>query len=154
MPIEIALSDRRAKAKLFRRIAPGGAAVVNADDPHAEILGAVNLDARRVSFGMANPTQVDISGRIERLDATGSRFVLHGFDRSTTVDLRLYGPRQVSHAVAAAALAWALEIDLDAVVAGLEGVANVAGHLEAVDEGRISMSGSMRPAPPRRSTRP
>jgi UDP-N-acetylmuramoyl-L-alanyl-D-glutamate--2,6-diaminopimelate ligase len=136
LPTEIALQGRRAKAKLFRKIAPGGAAVVNADDPHAEILGAVNLDARRVSFGMAHPTQVDVSGRIERLDAAGSRFVLHGFERSATVDLRLLGPRQVSHALAAAALAWALEIDLDAVVAGLEGVANVAGHLEAVDEGQ------------------
>ncbi|MGO8898296.1 MAG: Mur ligase family protein [Isosphaeraceae bacterium] len=136
LPTEIALQDRRAKAKLFRKIAPGGAAVVNADDPHAEILGAVNLDARRVSFGMAHPTQVDVSARIERLDAAGSRFVLHGFDRSATVDLRLYGPRQVSHAVAAAALAWALEINLDAVVAGLEGVANVAGQLESVDEGQ------------------
>jgi len=136
LPTEIALQDRRAKAKLFRKIAPGGAAVVNADDPHAEILGAVNLDARRVSFGMAHPTQVDVSARIERLDAAGSRFVLHGFDRSARVDLRLYGPRQVSHAVAAAALAWALEINLDAVVAGLEGVANVAGQLEAVDEGQ------------------
>jgi UDP-N-acetylmuramoyl-L-alanyl-D-glutamate--2,6-diaminopimelate ligase len=136
LPTEIALQDRRAKAKLFRKIAPGGAAVVNADDPHAEILGAVNLDARRVSFGLAHPTQVDVSARIERLDAAGSRFVLHGFDRSATVDLRLYGPRQVSHAVAAAALAWALEINLDAVVAGLEGVANVAGHLESVDEGQ------------------
>jgi UDP-N-acetylmuramoyl-L-alanyl-D-glutamate--2,6-diaminopimelate ligase len=136
LPTEIALQDRRAKAKLFRKIVPGGAAVVNADDPHAEILGAVNLDARRVSFGMAHPTQVDVSARIERLDSAGSRFVLHGFDRSAKVDLRLYGPRQVSHAVAAAALAWALEIDLDAVVAGLEGVANVAGLLEAVEEGQ------------------
>ncbi len=136
LPTEIALQGRRAKAKLFRKIVPGGAAVVNADDPHAEILGAVNLDARRVSFGMSHPTQVDVSARIERIDAGGSRFVLHGFDRSTTVDLRLYGPRQVSHAVAAAAVAWSLEIDLDAVVAGLEGVANIAGHLEAVDEGQ------------------
>jgi UDP-N-acetylmuramoyl-L-alanyl-D-glutamate--2,6-diaminopimelate ligase len=136
LPAEIALADRRVMAKLFRKIAPGGAAVVNADDPHAEILGAVNLDARRVSFGLAHPTQVDVSARIERLDSAGSRFVLYGFDRSVKVDLRLYGPRQVSHAVAAAALAWALEIDLDAVVAGLEGVTNVSGFLEAVDEGQ------------------
>ena len=39
-------------------------------------------------------------------------------------------------ALAAAALAWALEIDRDAVVAGLEAVQPVAGHLEAVDEGQ------------------
>ncbi len=136
LPIELALQDRRAKARLFRKIIPGGVAVVNADDPHAEILGAVNLDARRVSFGMLHPTQVDVSARIERMDATGSRFVLYGFERSATVDLRLYGPRQVSYAVAAAALAWSLEIKLDAVVAGLEGMANIAGHLESVDEGQ------------------
>ncbi len=136
LPTEIALADRRAQAKLFRKIAPGGAAVVNADDPHAEILGAVNLDARRVSFGMSHPTQVDVSARIDRLDSAGSRFTLHGFDRSAKVNLSLYGPRQVSHALAAAALAWALEISLDAVVEGLEGVATVAGNLEAVEEGQ------------------
>ncbi len=136
LPASATLERRRAKARLFRKIAPGGAAVVNADDPHAEILGGVNLDARRVTFGMKHLNQVDVSARILRVDAAGSRFVLHGFDRAATVDLRLYGPRQVGHAVAAAALAWALEIDLDAVVTGLEGVGNVAGHLEAVDEGQ------------------
>ena len=81
LPTETALRARRAKAKLFRKVVPGGAAVVNADDPHAEILGGVNLDARRVSFGMEHPTKVDVSARIERLDASGSRFMLHGFDR-------------------------------------------------------------------------
>jgi UDP-N-acetylmuramoyl-L-alanyl-D-glutamate--2,6-diaminopimelate ligase len=136
LPTEIAFQNRRAKAKLMHKIAPGGAAVVNADDPHAEILGGVNLDARRVSYGIDHPTQVDISARIGRIDANGSRFVLHGFDRSATVSLRLIGPRQVSHALAAAALCWALEIDLDAVIAGLENVANIAGHLEAVEEGQ------------------
>jgi UDP-N-acetylmuramoyl-L-alanyl-D-glutamate--2,6-diaminopimelate ligase len=136
VPSEVALVSRRAKARLFRQIVPGGAAVVNADDPHAEILGGVNLDARRVSFGVEHPTQVDVSARIERIDATGSRFALQGFDRTERVDLRLIGPRQVSHALAAAALAWSLELDVHAVVAGLEGVASVAGHLEAVDEGQ------------------
>ncbi len=33
-------------------------------------------------------------------------------------------------------LAWALEIDRDAVIAGLEGASPVAGHLEAVDLGQ------------------
>jgi UDP-N-acetylmuramoyl-L-alanyl-D-glutamate--2,6-diaminopimelate ligase len=136
LPTETVLQDRRAYAKLFRKIAPGGAAVLNADDPQVELLGAVNLDARPVSFGLEHATGVEVSGRIERLDAAGSRFVLHGFDRSETVNLRLIGRRQVSHALAAAALAWALEIDRHSVVAGLEGVANIAGHLESVDEGQ------------------
>jgi UDP-N-acetylmuramoyl-L-alanyl-D-glutamate--2,6-diaminopimelate ligase len=133
---ERAIRNRRAKARLFRQVEPGGIAVVNADDPHAELLGGVNLDARRVSFGLERPGEVDITGRTERMDATGSRFELLGFDRAATVELRLIGPWHVSHALAAAAMAWAMEIDRDAVVAGLEAVANVAGHLEAVEEGQ------------------
>jgi UDP-N-acetylmuramoyl-L-alanyl-D-glutamate--2,6-diaminopimelate ligase len=136
LPTETAIQSRRAKAKLFQKLAAGGVAVVNADDPHAEILGGVNLDARRVCFGMEHLAKVDVSGRIERLDASGSQFALHGFHRSATVRLQLIGPRQVSHALAAAALAWGLEIDLGAVVAGLEAVSNIAGSLEAVNAGQ------------------
>lgn len=136
LPTEFALQHRRALAKLVRQVVPDGAVVVNADDPHAEVLGGVNLDARRVSFGIEHPTAVDVSARITHLDASGSRFQLFGFDRPATVGLKLVGSRQVAHALAAAALAWAMEIDLDAVVAGLESVNSVAGHLEAVDEGQ------------------
>ena len=135
-PAEVSLRKRRSKAKLFRKIAPGGAAVVNDDDPNAEILGALNLDARRVSFGVKRPRSVDVSGVIERVDSSGSRFILQGFDRAVPIKLQLVGERHVSHALAAAALAWSLHIDRDAVVAGLEGLANVAGHLESVDEGQ------------------
>jgi UDP-N-acetylmuramoyl-L-alanyl-D-glutamate--2,6-diaminopimelate ligase len=110
--------------------------VVNADDPHAEVLGAVNLNARRVSFGLFHPAQVDVSARLEHLDPAGSRFLLYGFDRGVRVHLRVRGARQISHALAAAALAWSQEIALDAVVAGLESVTHVAGQLEGVDEGQ------------------
>jgi UDP-N-acetylmuramoyl-L-alanyl-D-glutamate--2,6-diaminopimelate ligase len=136
LPTEAAHEARRAKSRFVRKVVPGGAVVVNADDPHSELLGGLNLDARRVSFGLESPARVDVSARIERIDSAGSRFVLLGFDRAATVELRLIGPRQVSHALAAAALAWALEIDRDAVVTGLEAVADVAGHLESIDFGQ------------------
>jgi UDP-N-acetylmuramoyl-L-alanyl-D-glutamate--2,6-diaminopimelate ligase len=125
---------RRARAaRLFRAIVASGVAVVNADDPDAELLGAVNLDARRVSFGMR--AAADVSARIDRLDATGSRFLLRGFEREATVALRPVGERNVTHALAAAALAWARGLTIEAVVAGLEAVACVPGRLEAVGEG-------------------
>jgi UDP-N-acetylmuramoyl-L-alanyl-D-glutamate--2,6-diaminopimelate ligase len=139
-PDEVLLQRRRAKARLFRQVVPGGVAVVNADDRNAEILGGVNLDARRVAFAMEPVSRpglaVDISARIVGFDGSGTRMVLHGFDRDLQVGLRLVGPRAAACAVAAAALAWALEIDSDAVVAGLEQVPPVAGHLESVDEGQ------------------
>lgn len=133
---EAALKRRRAKARLFRKIAPGGAAIVNDDDPNAEILGGLNLDARRVSFGLTRPDRVDVSGLIDRVDGSGSRFLLLGFGRPKPVQLQLVGERHVSHALAAAALAWSMHIDRDAVIAGLESVAAIAGHLEAVDAGQ------------------
>ena len=139
-PAEVLEHKRRAKAKLIRQVMPGGVAVVNADDPHAEILGGVNLDARRVAFALdpAATTRgpVDVSAQLERIDGSGTRMLLRGFDREAVVHLPLVGTRVASCALAAAALAWAMEIDLAAVVAGLESVQTVAGHLEAIAEGQ------------------
>jgi UDP-N-acetylmuramoyl-L-alanyl-D-glutamate--2,6-diaminopimelate ligase len=131
---EALTARRNASARLVKRVAPGGAAVVNADEPACEILGAVNLDARRVTFGLSGPA--DVSARVERLDRSGSRFVLRGFDREARVALRLPGERAVAHALAAAAVAHARGLDVGAVVAGLESVAEVPGRLEPVDEGQ------------------
>jgi UDP-N-acetylmuramoyl-L-alanyl-D-glutamate--2,6-diaminopimelate ligase len=87
--------------------------------------------------GLAGGTgPVDVSARLVRLDGSGTRVLLQGFDRELAVHLPLVGPRAVTSAAAAAALAWALEIDHDAVIAGLEAVQSVAGHLEAVVEGQ------------------
>jgi UDP-N-acetylmuramoyl-L-alanyl-D-glutamate--2,6-diaminopimelate ligase len=139
-PADVVRERRRAKAKLFRQVVPGGVAVVNADDPNAEILGAVNLDARRVAFALGQETrpgqEVDVRARLVRLDGSGTRMILQGFDREAPVHLPVVGPRAATAALAAAALAWALETELAAVVAGLEAVESVAGHLEAVVEGQ------------------
>ncbi|HEX8201898.1 MAG TPA: Mur ligase family protein [Isosphaeraceae bacterium] len=126
--------QRRSRAaRVVRAVSAGGEVVINADDPDAELLGAVNLEARRVSFGIDAPA--DVSARIDRLDAAGSRIRLRGFDREVTVALRPIGARHVTCALAAAALAWARGLPTDAVVAGLEAVACVPGQLEAVGAG-------------------
>ena len=114
--------------------------VVNADDPNAEMLGGVNLDARRVAFALepALPGRgiVDVTARLERIDGSGTRLLLHGFNRELAVHLPLVGPRVVTCALAAAALAWAMEIEEADVIAGLESVRSIAGHLETVVEGQ------------------
>ncbi len=125
---------RRAKARLFRKVVAGGVTVVNADDPLVEPLGAVNLDADRISFGLRQPA--DITAKIEHLDATGARFLLRGFDREASVTLRLAGPSYISQALAAAAVAWSQGVEIDAVVAGLETVSHIPGRLESVAEGQ------------------
>src|SRR5262249_12866166 len=107
---------------------------------NAEILGAVNLDARRVAFAMEPPTRpglaADVWAGLVQVDGSGTRMSLRGFDREARVHLSLVDPRAATAALAAATLAWALEIDRAAVIAGLEAVRPVAGHLEAVAEGQ------------------
>lgn len=130
-----ALIERRAAAaRMVRQIVPGGAAVIDVDDPNVELLGGVNLDARRVTFGLTRPA--DVSARIERLDATGTRFRLRGFGREALVTLRLPGASTLRFALAAAATAWARGVGRDVVVAGLEAVDTVPGRLEPIDEGQ------------------
>ncbi len=139
-PEEVRLERRRAKARLVRQVVPGGVVIVNADDPNAEILGGVNLDADRLSYAMepaARPDRpADLTGRIVRLDADGTRMIVRGLDREITVDLRPVGPRAAACALAAAAMARAMEIDAEAIALGLERVAPVAGRLESINEGQ------------------
>lgn len=123
-----AFAARKAQARLFRRVAPGGVAVVRADDSDAELLGAVNLEARRVSYALEGPA--DVSAVIEQLDTGGTRFRLRGFDREKAVWLRLIGRRNLASALAASALAFSQGIAADAVVHGLESVARLPGRLE------------------------
>jgi UDP-N-acetylmuramoyl-L-alanyl-D-glutamate--2,6-diaminopimelate ligase len=140
VPQEILCHRRRTKAKLFHQVVHGGVAIVNADDPNAEILGGVNLDARRVAFAVGSRrrrgTNIDVSAQVMGLDSSGTRLRLYGFDREADVQLPLVSLRAASCAVAAAALAWALEINPTAVVAGLEAIESIAGHLEKIDEGQ------------------
>jgi len=133
-PDDVVIKNRRAKAKLLRQVVPGGSAIVNADDPHAEMLGGVNLAADRVTFGIDRPA--DVTALIDRLDSAGSRFRIRGFERELVINSKLVGRRQVSSALAAAATAWALGIDASFVVAALEASETIAGRLEAIDEGQ------------------
>jgi UDP-N-acetylmuramoyl-L-alanyl-D-glutamate--2,6-diaminopimelate ligase len=139
-PSDELLQKRRAKAKLCHQVVPGGVVVVNADDPNAEILGGVNLDTRRIAFALepvgAGKGNVDIAAQLKRIDSSGTRMLLHGFNRELALHLPLVGMRAATCALAAAALGWAMEIDGADIIAGLESVKTVAGYLEAVREGQ------------------
>ena len=131
---------RQAMARLFRQIVPGGVAVVNADDPHAEMLGGVNLNARRVAFALepaaSTRGMIEVRARLERIDHSGTRMRIYGFDHEFALHLPLIGMRVATCALAAAALGWAMEIDPAHVVAGLEAIQSIGGHLEEVVEGQ------------------
>lgn len=122
---------RRAFSKLARGVVPTGSVVVNADDPDAELLGGVHLDARRVAFSTEG--RGEVRGEIERLDADGSRLRILGFGRDLVVHLRPPGRLAVESALAAAAAAWSRGVAEDAVVDGLQAVGRLKGRLEPLE---------------------
>ncbi len=126
-----AFTARQAQARLFRRVRPGGIAVVRNDDPDAELLGAVNLEARRVAYALEGPA--DVSAARACLDEAGTRFLITGFDKETPVRLRLIGRRNLASALAASAMAQALGIGAETVASGLESVAVLPGRMEPLN---------------------
>lgn len=125
---------RRAAARLFKRIKPGGYSIVNADDVHAEIMGAVNIESTRISFGIKNPA--DVTAVIDKMTWQGSAIRIRGFGRELPITLKIAGKAAISQALAAAALAWAEGIGVEAIAEGLEAVAALPGRLEPINEGQ------------------
>jgi UDP-N-acetylmuramoyl-L-alanyl-D-glutamate--2,6-diaminopimelate ligase len=131
---EVVRERRGAYARLVRRVRPGGVVVVDEDEPDSEILGAVNLDADRVSIGIDRAA--NLQGVVESADVRGSRFRLVGGGLDAAVTLRLGGIESVRHALAAAAVAARRGVSLGEIVAGLEAVAGLPGRFESVEEGQ------------------
>jgi len=122
-----------AKRRLFELLKPEAAAIVNADDPHANAM-AQTTKARVVRFGLHQPA--DVQAKITRADLSGSRFTITGERMQGEFELQLAGPHNVSNALAAITAANELGIDVAAIKEGLQQLAHVPGRLQRVDSNR------------------
>ncbi|UZN04941.1 UDP-N-acetylmuramoyl-tripeptide--D-alanyl-D-alanine ligase [Cellulomonas sp. S1-8] len=120
----------RAKAEIVAGLVPGGTAVLNGDDPRVRAMAA-DAPGPVVLFGAAPDAQV----RVEdvRLDGHGrARFrlvrVVDGERDGRDVELRLVGEHHVHNALAAAAAALAVGLDLDEIAAGLSAADALSPH--------------------------
>ena len=107
----------REKGQLFRAMNPGGLAVVNTDDPWVRRLGK-SFKGDTITYGKSG--EVRGESRVSR--AAGFEFTLCVGSRRQGIRLRLCGEHNVANAVAAAAMAYGLGADLEAMRAGLEAV--------------------------------
>jgi UDP-N-acetylmuramoyl-L-alanyl-D-glutamate--2,6-diaminopimelate ligase len=116
-----------AKRRLFDA---GPPAAVNVGDEWGRRLAAGLAASMLLTFGFAD----DADLRPERLELTpaGAAFTAGGLEIRT----RLRGRFNVENALAAIALARLVDVEDDAIVAGLAGVDGVPGRFEAVDEGQ------------------
>jgi UDP-N-acetylmuramoyl-tripeptide--D-alanyl-D-alanine ligase len=106
-----------AKGELVRGLAPGGTAVLNADDPRVVAMRALT-DGPVLTFGRAEHADVRVLDLA--LDACGRpSFTLRTADASARVALPLVGAHQALNASAAAAAGLAAGIPLDVAAQGL-----------------------------------
>jgi UDP-N-acetylmuramoyl-tripeptide--D-alanyl-D-alanine ligase len=106
-----------AKGELPAALPAGGVAVLNADDPRVAAMAA-RTAATVVTFGQSAGADVRAEQiRSDALSRAGFRLVTSA--GSAPVQLRLHGEHHVTNALAAAALAGELGMDLDAIAAGL-----------------------------------
>ncbi|MEV5967603.1 UDP-N-acetylmuramoyl-tripeptide--D-alanyl-D-alanine ligase [Kribbella sp. NPDC051952] len=106
-----------AKGELVQGLAPGGTAVLNADDPRVVAMRALT-DGQVLTFGRAEHADVRV------LDVTLDRlarpsFTLQTADAAAPVALPLLGAHQALNASAAAAAGLAAGITLDAIAKAL-----------------------------------
>jgi UDP-N-acetylmuramoyl-tripeptide--D-alanyl-D-alanine ligase len=118
----------QAKSEIFAGMPDTGVAVLNADDSFFAYWRERAQPRRCVSFGLT--AQSDVWADVERA-FPAAQFTLHAQGEHIAITLPLPGVHNVYNALAAAAAARALEMDLDRIRAGLERVAPVPGRLVA-----------------------
>jgi UDP-N-acetylmuramoyl-L-alanyl-D-glutamate--2,6-diaminopimelate ligase len=121
-----------AKRALFTGAQPPPAAV-NVGDAYGRRLAEELADAARaplVTFGLREHADVRADGL--EVTASGSRFQAAGI----AVETRLRGLFNVENVLATVATGLLLDVDEEAIAAGIESVDGVPGRFEVVDEGQ------------------
>ncbi|MCP4202141.1 MAG: UDP-N-acetylmuramoyl-L-alanyl-D-glutamate--2,6-diaminopimelate ligase [bacterium] len=124
-----------AKRRLFEQLKPEGRAVLNVDDPYGRRL-ADDLGARGVRLTTFGERDGDVSVVEAALSIEGIGATLRTPRGELSVSSRLRGRLNLLNLSAAVACGEALELDAEAVIAGLERLGPVAGRLEPVDRGQ------------------
>ena len=115
------------KGALYQALPADGVAIINADDAFASFFAGLAGARKLLRFGLDRPAEVGAVIVEQRID--GSRFMLSTPRGDVEVNLPLPGRHNVANALAATAVALALEVPLGTIVAGLEHVSGVAGRL-------------------------
>lgn len=110
-----------AKAQLVLGLAPGGVAVLNADDPNVRLLAEVVPAGVRVAWFSERDARIDVSAR-------GTRFTLDG----QHFELSVIGRVHAMNAMAAALATRALGYPDDAIRRGLAAFEGVPGRFQIV----------------------
>jgi UDP-N-acetylmuramoyl-tripeptide--D-alanyl-D-alanine ligase len=116
------------KGALYQALPVDGVAIINADDAFAKFFEGLAGSRRQLRFALNHKADIGADIIDQRVD--GSHFVLSTPVGDADVRLPLAGRHNIANALAAAAIALALDVPLDTIVEGLEQVPGVAGRLQ------------------------
>jgi UDP-N-acetylmuramoyl-L-alanyl-D-glutamate--2,6-diaminopimelate ligase len=129
-----------AKRRLFEQLSPEADAVINRDRPAGKAAGDLDVDAgeemakatkaRILWYGLSS--LADLRGRIDRIDASGTRFDMIRGREAVCVSTPLIGRHNVYNCLAAAGACQAIGIDLPTIARSIATVNHVPGRLERV----------------------
>ncbi len=118
-----------AKGELFAGMAKTATIVVNRDDPKVQAL-ASSFSGRQVGFSAAGAVAEVTLEQVVNMDKNGSRFILRLAEDVQEIKLPVVGRHHLTNAVAASAVAWALNLPRDSVVHGLANFQPVDKRME------------------------
>ncbi|HJU08969.1 MAG TPA: UDP-N-acetylmuramoyl-tripeptide--D-alanyl-D-alanine ligase [Rhodanobacteraceae bacterium] len=116
------------KGAMYQALPADGTAVINTDDAFADFFAGLAGSRRVLRFGFDSDADLHAASMETRAD--GSTFTLITPDGSQRVRLPLPGRHNIANAMAASALAFALDVPLTTIVVGLENVNAVGGRLQ------------------------
>ncbi len=127
------LNYRKAKARLFEHLKPGGFVVINADDPASEFFLS-KLDQPVLTIGMRRPAE--LTATIVERHLSEQTFVLTAGNESVPVRTQMIGDHHVYNCLVAAGVGLVMGMDLATVVRGLESLDKLPGRMERIECGQ------------------
>lgn len=129
------------KGALYTALPAHGVAVINADDAFAPMFTRLAGSRRVLRFGMDH--EAEVHGAL-RGHAAPSRFTLSTPAGNAVISLPLSGRHNVLNALAAAAVAHALDVPLETIQRGLETAPAITGRMtrHAMPEGWVLIDDS------------
>ncbi len=121
---------REEKNDLFLNMSSSGIAIINLDD-EAITTAAERWNGRRITFSMSPNADVTVKD-IERNGVKGVRFNLIVRGSIQKVEMKIAGLHHVYDAMAAAATAFAVGIDLKTIAEGLAAFRPFSGRMEMI----------------------
>jgi len=127
-----------AKAQLFMHLAPGGTAILNADDPSSELLAMILPEGRRVEWFSPSGKPASLSAKKIEVSLEGTKIEFQPSRMAEclggSLQLRVVGDVHAANAMAAALAAISAGYNVDAIQKGLAAFQTLPGRFEIVSQ--------------------